>query len=177
MFEWLSQVWGFDSGNNDSDSNASNNSDDNDSDNNDSDNNDSDNNKEISVSNSFQEIVGNAVDLLRRHSPQDYQALQNYQAKITPANSTAYYYWRNEIGIQDSDLNGDLHYLASLIVHENRHAKWYKETPSGTWQNSQQEELDCIDCQANALQRIGGAWWRINYLRAQDGNHYLKERD
>lgn len=170
MFEWLSQVWGFDSGNNDSDSNASN-----DSDNNDSDNNDSDSNEEISVSNSFQEIVGNAVDLLRKYSPQDYQEL--YQAKISPSPSTAYYYWRNEIGIQDSDLNGDLHYLASLIVHENRHAKWYKEASSGTWQNSQQEELDCIDCQANALQRIGGAWWRINYLRAQDGNHYLKERD
>ena len=115
--------------------------------------------------------INEALDLLKKYSPQDYADVQQSKIEIRP--QTGAYYWENVIGISLIDLDRyDLEWLAGVLVHEEYHNQLYREL--GSKSNSQAEELACIDRQISALKKIGAPWSDIRSLEQEDGLHYLR---
>jgi hypothetical protein len=57
--------------------------------------------------------------------------------------------------------------IAGVLIHESHHMTY------GEVLNSQEEELDCISKQIEALRKIGGCEAEIAALEKEDGSHYL----
>ena len=93
------------------------------------------------------------------------------------------------IDIAKTTFDASLEWLASVLVHENHHLKKYKDTgkkygdahlmkdKKAALQVMINEELECNRIQLQALKKIGGEQYEIDYLAAQKGDHFDVNKD
>lgn len=135
--------------------------------------------------------IEKAVQLLKNKSPEEFKTMQAVIGKIraTRASGANYNEEIMTIEIASRTFEASLEWLASVLIHETRHIKKYRDTGKkygGAFQMSDKkaalqvmidEELDCNRIQLVVLEKIGGTKFEIDYLRAQKGDHFDIDKD
>ncbi len=135
--------------------------------------------------------IKKAVLLLKEKAPDEYKTMQTYIGKIraTRASGANYNEEIMTIEIAKGTFDASLEWLTSVLIHETQHIKKYKDTgkkygdahliadKKAALQVMINEELECNAVQLIALEKIGGAKYEIDYLRAQKGDHFDIDKD
>lgn len=139
----------------------------------------------------FTDKIKKAVLLLKDKAPDEFKTMQSVIGKIRATKISGANY--NEeimtIDIAKGTFDASLEWLASVLIHETRHIKKYKDTgkkygnahlmknKKAAYQVMVAEELECNKIQLVVLEKVGGAKYEIEYLRAQKGDHFDIDKD
>lgn len=139
----------------------------------------------------FTDKIKKAILLLKDKAPDEYKTMQSVIGKIRATRSSGANY--NEeimtIDIAKGTFDASLEWLASVLIHETRHIKKYKDTgkkfgdahlmsdKKAAFQVMVNEEMECNKIQLVVLEKVGGAKYEIEYLRAQKGDHFDIDKD
>jgi hypothetical protein len=132
-----------------------------------------------------------ALQLLKNKAPDEFKTMQSVIGKIRATKTSGANY--NEkimtIDIAKRTFDASLEWLASVLIHETRHIKKYKDTgkkygdahlmtdKKAALQVMIDEELECNRIQLIVLEKVGGAKYEIDYLKAQKGDHFDIDKD
>jgi hypothetical protein len=135
--------------------------------------------------------IKNAITLLKEKSPDEFKIMQSVIVKIraTRASGANYNEEVMTIDIARRTFDASLEWLASVLIHETQHIKKYKDTgkkygdaylltdKKAALQVMIDEELECNKIQVAVLEKVGGARYEIDYLKAQKGDHFDIDKD
>ena len=140
---------------------------------------------------SFKAKITLAFELLKTKAPSDYATMRSVIGKVRAYQASGANF--NEaimtIDIGKATFDASLEWLTSVLVHETTHIKKYKDTgkkfgdahlltdKKAALQIMINEELDCNKLQLVVLEKVGGAKYEIDYLRAQKGDHFDIDKD
>lgn len=135
----------------------------------------------------FIKAVHKALELLRERAPQDFELARAHVGRVREVER-----WR-QVGIsvmqeppvaklRRQEVMGSTSWLASVLVHEACHRFQYlrgverhgKRFPPNYEYSGRIAELECLERQAEALERVKAPEREIRFVRAQDGRHYLR---
>lgn len=132
-----------------------------------------------------------AFDLLKTKAPNDFATMKSMIGKIRAYQASGANF--NEsimtIDLAKATFDASLPWLTSVLIHETTHIKKYKDTgkkfgdahlltdKKAALQIMINEELDCNRVQLGVLEKVGGAKYEIDYLRAQKGDHFDIDKD
>lgn len=139
----------------------------------------------------FKTKITAAFELLRTKSPVQYNEMKSVIGKVRAYQASGANF--NEqvmtIDIAKATFDASLQWLTSVLAHETTHIKKYKDTgkkfgdahlmtdKKAALQVMINEELDCNKVQLGVLERVGGAKYEIDYLKAQKGDHFDIDKD
>lgn len=139
----------------------------------------------------FRAKMQKAIDLLKNKAPDEFRMMQKYIGRIRAAQVSSANY--NEevmtIDIAPRTFDSSLEWLASVLIHETHHIKKYKDTgkkygdahlmtdKKAALQVMIDEELECNKIQLVVLEKVGGAKFEIDHLKAQKGDHFDIDKD
>lgn len=135
--------------------------------------------------------IKKAIILLKEKAPDEFKIMQNYIGKIraTRASGANYNEEIMTIEIAKRTFDASLEWLTSVLIHETWHIKKYKDTGKKfgnahlmkdkkvALQVMIAEEQECNAIQLVVLQKIGGAQYEIDHLKAQKGDHFDIDKD
>ncbi len=133
----------------------------------------------------FGKIVNDALDLLKRKAPEDYQFVidQVREFRLDPRSGTHVENGRCRVDLSMVTVGGSITWTASVLVHEANHNKIYREYIAANGQPTEdpyggaEEELACNALQLKTLERLNAPQYEIDHLRKQDGNHFDMDGD
>ena len=139
----------------------------------------------------FKAKITLAFELLKTQAPSDYATMKSFIGKIRTYQASGANF--NEdimtIDIAKATFDASLEWLTSVLAHETTHIKKYKDTgkkfgdahlltdKKAALLIMINEELDCNKVQLAVLEKVGGAKYEIDYLRAQKGDHFDIDKD
>jgi hypothetical protein len=135
--------------------------------------------------------IEKALQLLKSKAPDEFKLMQSVIVKIraTKVSGANYNEEVMTIDIARRTFDASLEWLASVLIHETRHIKKYKDTgkklgdaylmtdKKAALQVMIDEELECNRVQLAVLEKIGGTQFEIEYLKAQKGDHFDIDKD
>ena len=139
----------------------------------------------------FIDKIDQALQLLKSKSPDEFKTMQSIIGKIraTRASGANFNEKIMTIEIARRTFDASLEWLASVLIHETQHIKKYKDTGKKFGNANQiadkkvalqvmiDEEMECNRIQLIVLERIGGAQYEIDHLKAQKGDHFDIDKD
>jgi hypothetical protein len=139
----------------------------------------------------FQIKIKKAINLLKDKAPDEFKMMQKYIVKIraTQISSANFNEEVMTIDLAGRTFDSTLEWLASVLIHETQHIKKYKDTgkkygdaylmtdKKAALQIMIDEELECNKVQLAVLEKVGGAKYEIDYLKAQKGDHFDIDKD
>lgn len=148
-------------------------------------------NKQIIDDNVFLTKITAALTLLKTKSPDDLRLIQSYIGIIRAYQASGANFNAEimTIDIGKQTFDASLEWLTSVLVHETIHIKKYKDTgkkfgnahlmsdKKAAFQVMVDEELACNAAQLITLEKIGGAKYEIDHLKAQKGDHFDVDKD
>lgn len=139
----------------------------------------------------FKAKITSSFELLKTKAPNDYTTMKSVIGKIRAFQASGANF--NEaimtIDIAKATFDASLEWLTSVLAHETTHIKKYKDTgkkfgdahlladKKAALRIMINEELDCNKVQLAVLEKVGGAKYEIDYLRAQKGDHFDIDKD
>ena len=139
----------------------------------------------------FTEKIDRALQLLKTKAPDEFKTMQSLIGKIRAHRASGANY--NEeimtIEIAGGTFDASLEWLASVLIHETQHIKKYKETgkkfgdyhliadKQAALKVMIDEEMECNRVQLIVLEKVGGAQYEIDHLKAQKGDHFDIDKD
>lgn len=135
--------------------------------------------------------IDKALYLLKTKAPDEFKTMKSVIGKIRATKASGANYNEKIMTIEIARLTFDasLEWLASVLIHETRHIKKYRDTgkkyggafemtdKKAALQTMIDEELECNRIQAIVLEKIGGTKFEIDYLKAQKGDHFDIDKD